>query len=1158
MDATFLLGPAGSGKTHRCIAEVRASLRAAPDGPPLVFLAPKQATFQLERQLLDPAIADAPAGFTRLHILSFERLAEWTLDQLGRPQPRLLDEEGRLMVLRAILAQRNGDLNLFRATARLPGFARQLSGLLREVQRHQLTPDELLAFGVKCPPTLAAKLADLATLLRAYREWLAKADLHDADMLPDLATAALREAALNAALRTPSRGCGTLRIPHLWLDGFAEMTPQELGLIAALTPFCERATLAFCIEDEPRDDPDWLSTWSIVGRTFLRCREQLARQPGCALRVEVLPRHVEVGRFAASPALAHLEAHWLRPAPATAPDPGDSIRAFVCADPEAEAVLAAREILQHVQDGGRFRECAVLTRSLDTHHAALRRVFTRYGIPHFLDRRESAAHHPLAELTRAALRTVAYGWRNDDWFAALKTGLAGAGDDAVDRLETLALARGWQGDKWLAPLPGETSDTQRDFGEECRRRITPPFLTFRDASAGTVTAPQLAAALRAFWEQLSIAKQLEDWSRVSFDSTFRIPHSAFHSSVWRQLHAWLDNLELAFSDAATARPLRDWLPILEAGLGGLSVGVVPPVLDQVLMGAVDRARNPDLKLAIVLGLNEGQFPAPPGASPLLTGTERDELDKLDRRLSLSPRPRHGHERYLGYIAFTRPRDRLVLTCAQRDASGTELNPSPLLAHLQRVFSSLEVKPVPEITLDTVVHPSEVLPRLIAAVGRDTPCAPNALPTQPDGAHGVTRPTTVASTPLLALRDLDCFREPLAKAAQLSALATETLSPEAVEKLFGRDLITSVSALEDYAECPFRFLASRGLRAREREELVVDAARLGSFMHEAMERFHAATVARGMKWRDWPADTAAAEMNRIASALLVEFQGSLFTQDATSGFTGQLKVSQLTRLIRVLVTWAKQNQFNPAHVEVAFGKDGPVPTLELPLAGGRTLRLSGFVDRVDFCEDADRGVTWAAVLDYKSSARKLDAVRVFNGLEIQLLAYLATLGAAANGGPVLGAANLRPAGVFYVPLRGDGGKARTRADVLAGAGTVPCSGLQHTGRFDAAVVRLLDTRPGATKGEQFKFSFNKNGEPSKRGNDALPSAEFAALLDDVKATLTAFGDGIFAGEFRVNPYRVGAETACDWCKFKPVCRFDPWVQPYRALAKPATTEPGEHA
>ena len=69
MQARFLLGPAGSGKTHRCLAEIRAELLKSPEGLPLLLLAPKQATFQLERQLL----ADGSlAGYTRLQILSFE------------------------------------------------------------------------------------------------------------------------------------------------------------------------------------------------------------------------------------------------------------------------------------------------------------------------------------------------------------------------------------------------------------------------------------------------------------------------------------------------------------------------------------------------------------------------------------------------------------------------------------------------------------------------------------------------------------------------------------------------------------------------------------------------------------------------------------------------------------------------------------------------------------------------------------------------------------------------------------------------------------------------------------------------------------------------------------------------------------------------------
>jgi len=132
----FLLGPAGSGKTFRCLAEIRAALRAGADGPPLILLAPKQATFQLERQLLDaewwggcppepenlgvrqPVGAfesgdTSPqsqsgssrqlSGYTRLHIFSFERLAQFVFERLKVAPPQVLTEEGRVMVLRALL-----------------------------------------------------------------------------------------------------------------------------------------------------------------------------------------------------------------------------------------------------------------------------------------------------------------------------------------------------------------------------------------------------------------------------------------------------------------------------------------------------------------------------------------------------------------------------------------------------------------------------------------------------------------------------------------------------------------------------------------------------------------------------------------------------------------------------------------------------------------------------------------------------------------------------------------------------------------------------------------------------------------------------------------------------------------------------------------------
>ena len=269
MQARFLLGPAGSGKTFRCLAEVRAALKKDPEGKPLIFLAPKQATFQIERQLLAD---DSLNGYARLHIFSFERLARFILDELGVIPPKFLSDEGRVMVLRALLMRHANELKLFRGSARRPGFAQELGRLLNELQQHQLTPAKLrsLAPTAKtCPASCAPNSTTSHCFQKTMRTGCAAMNYRMKIICLISPPKRLRS---NSAIRNSQ-----FTIHGLWLDGFAEMTPQELALLAAILPVCDRATLAFCLDDssvENRED-SWLSIWSTVGKSFQQCRQRV-------------------------------------------------------------------------------------------------------------------------------------------------------------------------------------------------------------------------------------------------------------------------------------------------------------------------------------------------------------------------------------------------------------------------------------------------------------------------------------------------------------------------------------------------------------------------------------------------------------------------------------------------------------------------------------------------------------------------------------------------------------------------------------------------------------------------------------------------------------------------------------------------------------------
>jgi ATP-dependent helicase/nuclease subunit B len=220
-----------------------------------------------------------------------------------------------------------------------------------------------------------------------------------------------------------------------------------------------------------------------------------------------------------------------------------------------------------------------------------------------------------------------------------------------------------------------------------------------------------------------------------------------------------------------------------------------------------------------------------------------------------------------------------------------------------------------------------------------------------------------------------------------------------------------------------------------------------------------------------------------------------------------------------------------------------------LGDGRKLLLHGRIDRIDLCRrEMDGDSALCVVVDYKSSQRQLDALFMQNGLQLQLPAYLNVLRHWPDPRGVFGVGRLVPVGVFYVNLRGQYERGKNRDETLAGAEETRRLAYQHTGRFDAQHLRLLDNRPDVTKGDQFKYSVNKNGSLAKTSREAMEPGEFITLLDGVEENLQRMGRAIYGGEAKVDPYRKGKAAACDQCDYKAICRIDPWTHVYRVLRK----------
>ena len=244
--------------------------------------------------------------------------------------------------------------------------------------------------------------------------------------------------------------------------------------------------------------------------------------------------------------------------------------------------------------------------------------------------------------------------------------------------------------------------------------------------------------------------------------------------------------------------------------------------------------------------------------------------------------------------------------------------------------------------------------------------------------------------LLELPTLKKFAEGLRRLREPDP--AENLSRGLAEKLFGPGLRTSVSRLEEFAQCPFRFFVRSGLRAGERKIFELDARERGSFQHDVLKVFHERLAAEGRGWRDLTPPQARERIRAIAVELTENFRGGLMRDTAQTRFEARAMAESLQDFIEVVVTWLReQNEFDPAAAEMDFGgEDARAPALELDLGDGHQLALQGRIDRVDLWREPGSDAALALVLDYKSSGKKLDAILVEHGVQLQLLTYLNVL------------------------------------------------------------------------------------------------------------------------------------------------------------------------
>lgn len=1120
MSLQFIMGNSGSGKSHFLYQKVIEESKKHPDQNYMVIV-PEQFTMQTQKDLV---MLHPDKGIMNIDVLSFRRLAHRIFEEVGADHRIVLTETGKNLMLRKVAIEQQGKLQVLGQRMNKPGYISEVKSVLSELMQYEITDfelQEMIRF-VENRPLLHAKLKDIQILYNAFLEYQREKFMKPEELLDVLCSVAGRSQLLRGSV--------------LALDGFAGFTPAQLKVLEELLSICANIWITVTIDGreniygEIQEHELFAPSKKLIKSVSEAARRRSSIDEPVILGKDCLPR------FSGKRELCHLEQNLFRKKysvyrykeesqknPAAKSQEDAQLSFHTCINPAEEVHFAARTICRLVRDENlRYRDIAVITGNMSAYGHYVKKIFPMYEIPAFLDETRHILLNPCLEFVRGALQAVQNDLSYETVFRLLRTGMTGISMEAVDRLENYVLAAGIRGrSKWgkeWTYLPGRMTPEELQQCNEYRAQAAERMLPFAEKMSRK-EQPLLyyAQTLFELLEDCGIQQQLKDRELMLLQEGAR-EEAREYAQIYSILIALLDEMVELLGDEVVS--LREFAEILDAGFDDASVGIIPPGIDQVQVGDIERSRLAHIKVLFFLGLNDGWVPARGDGGGIVSDMEREVLGQTGIELAPSVRENSYIQRFYLYQNLTKPSQRLYLSWCASSGDGSAMRPSYLAALLQKMFPQIPV----------------ISEKLSGTDICQITSKKNGLLYLTKGLHdlrsGEEDPAWMELyRSYLQDEEYSDRVRTLVQATFLRGMKGR-LSYQTSKELYGEVMVNSVTRLEQFAACAFAHFAMYGLHLSERELYGVKAADLGIIFHRALELFSRRLQAQKIAWNEISQEEQARLIDECVEEISAEYGDGILHGSAREEYT----ITRIKRILRRTV-WTLHRQllageFKPVGFEVSFAEAGNLESVNVRFGKNGRIRLQGRIDRVDTADTSD--CVYVKIVDYKSGNTKFDPVSLYYGLQLQLVVYL---NAALEMERRLHAdKKVVPAGIFYYHLD-DPVLDKVAEDSPEKIQEKLLKKLRPDGVLngDVTVLRLLDREIGADS-LVIPAGLKKDGS-IKAASSIVSTEQFEQVSKfasyKMKRMAKEIADGVIAAE----PFADRQHTACDYCIYSDVCGFD---------------------
>ena len=1087
MSLQLILGGSGSGKSYQLY---RTMVEDSIKNPATNYIAivPEQFTMQTQKDIVT---LHPNSGVLNIDILSFDRLAYRVFEEVGMNHLDVLDDTGKNLILRKVLGNEKEKLKVFKNKIGLAGFVDEMKSVLSEMLQYGIGSKELetMILSAKRKPLLQGKLRDIEIVKKSFETYLENKFITSEGLLDVLCSVI--------------HNSDIIKNSQIAIDGFTGFTPIQYRLLSLLMVYANKVKVTITI---PAKEADFSfckehELFHMSKDTVIKL-SKLAKEQAVTQEKDIILTGTPY-RFKENSALAFLEEHLFRYSSSAVCKGSSSVRLFAASNPLKEAEYVANCIYRLIREKGyRYRDIAVVTGDMENYYRHLSEVFKENEIPAFIDHKRNILNNPCVETIRSIVDLIQKDFSYESVFRYLKSGMNHIASEKIDFIENYVIAMGIRGfgrwnKNWERPCRQIKEDMLPEVNE-IRQEIIEPLKKIRSAfKKKHATVKDFTIALYEFIVDEKMQDELEIYEK-SFFAEGNLSLSKEYAQTYKYVIDLFDKIVGLLGDEIIS--LKEYNDILDAGFAEIKVGVIPPGIDEVMVGDIERTRLKEIKVLFFIGVNDGIIPKIDGSGGILSRSDRDFLHEASFELAPTAKENTLIQKFYLYLHLTKPSEKLYLSYSNTGNDGKTKRPSYLINTIESMYET------PQRIL------SDAFEGIFGITNKEK--AVNYVANEIRG-YSMKDLSHVWKESFSILCSDDKYNESMKKIIDAAFYCSKDskLDQAVAHVLYGEDEIKSITRLEKYAACAYSHFITYGLALAEREEHTIEASDIGSLYHNAIELVSAKIGSGEFDWRNLSNKDRNMLVKEAVAETVSKYENTALTSSARNAY-------MIRRLERVTdkTIWALSKHIESGRFEPAF--------YEYKLDKGR-------VDRVDLYDDGEN--IFVKIIDYKSGNKKFSIIDTYYGLQMQLMLYIGetvdTLQQIFPDKKVL------PGAVFYYNVKDPYISKNVMSDE---------SGKSNKYLREFQMSGLVNRRPGVIAAldqsiEETNDSDIIDVKLTSKGIHAKSSVaddtEFSQLIEYINDKTRAINQEIKEGSIDINPYKKGEFKPCDYCEYHSVCGFD---------------------